>query len=203
MNARPRNVRCACLGAVTLSAILFGHTAILEAAQGDCSQPVTTGASPTASDCLFILGVAVGTKACDPECICAPKGSLPATATDAMLCLQSTVGELVALQCPCEEPEEGDDFDDDKKDSNKWAEDIDFNSGRLKETDQVLEYTCKKGNKNDQSLRPWKASRCPYKSDWKLQLDLANLTEFATEKQYGSQGILVMNPTLIVGVRPA
>ena len=53
-----------------------------EAAQGDCCQPVTNGATPTASDCLFILKTAVGSNTCDPECVCNPNGDASITATD-------------------------------------------------------------------------------------------------------------------------
>jgi hypothetical protein len=55
-----------------------------------------------ASDCLFILRTAVASVLCVPECICAPKGSLPVSATDALLCLTSVVGAPVALDCPCD-----------------------------------------------------------------------------------------------------
>ena len=72
------------------------------AAQGDCSQPVTNGLKPTASDCLFVLKVAVGSETCSPECICAPKGTLPTTATDALNCLKYAVGQSVELICPCQ-----------------------------------------------------------------------------------------------------
>ena len=71
------------------------------AAQGDCSQPVTNGSNPTASDCLFILRAAVGSATCDPACVCAPKGSLPTTATDALICLKKAVGQAITLDCPC------------------------------------------------------------------------------------------------------
>ncbi|MFN2425868.1 MAG: hypothetical protein ABR587_05425 [Candidatus Binatia bacterium] len=66
-----------------------------------CAQPVTGGAAPTASDCLFILRAAVGSNTCATECLCAPKGSLPITASDALLCLRSAVGQAVTLNCPC------------------------------------------------------------------------------------------------------
>lgn len=69
--------------------------------QGDCSQPVTGGASPAATDCLFILQTAVGAQTCEPECICAPGGSLPVAATDALVCLSSATGQPVPLDCPC------------------------------------------------------------------------------------------------------
>lgn len=68
----------------------------------DCAQPLTTGANPTASDCLFILKAAVGTEVCSPECVCAPSGTLPVKATDALLCLNAAVGTPVPLNCPCE-----------------------------------------------------------------------------------------------------
>jgi hypothetical protein len=62
---------------------------------------VSTGAAPVAGDCLYILNVAVGTVACAPACVCAPKGSLPTTATDALVCLSAAVGVAVDLNCPC------------------------------------------------------------------------------------------------------
>ncbi len=73
------------------------------AANGDCSQPESSGSGPTATDCLRILNVAVGLGSCDPHaaCVCAPKGSLPATATDALVCLTSAVGGSATLDCPC------------------------------------------------------------------------------------------------------
>jgi hypothetical protein len=70
------------------------------AAQGDCAQPVSGGGQPVATDCLFILGVAVGSRVCSPACVCAPKGALPATATDALLCLRRATGQPAALNCP-------------------------------------------------------------------------------------------------------
>jgi hypothetical protein len=68
-----------------------------------CSQPISTGATPVATDCLFILQAAVGSQTCSPECICAPTGTLPAKATDALLCLKHSVGDdAIPLQCPCD-----------------------------------------------------------------------------------------------------
>ncbi len=71
------------------------------AALGDCSQPVSNGGEPVATDCLFILRSVVGLQVCTPECICAPKGTLPATATDALICLHRTTGQSLPLNCPC------------------------------------------------------------------------------------------------------
>lgn len=66
-----------------------------------CAQPVSDGPAPIASDCLFILNVAVGLFSCPLECVCAPKGSLPAAATDALVCLSAAVGAPANLDCPC------------------------------------------------------------------------------------------------------
>jgi hypothetical protein len=74
---------------------------ITEGTEPICSQPASTGAAPTATDCLFILKAAVGLATCDPECICAPTGSLPAKASDALLCLNVAVGAPLVLNCPC------------------------------------------------------------------------------------------------------
>ena len=65
---------------------------------GDCTQPVSTGPDPVATDCLFILRTAVFLETCNPDCVCAPKGSLPVTATDALLCLNIATFQPVALR---------------------------------------------------------------------------------------------------------
>ena len=73
------------------------------AARADgCGQPVSSGAFITATDCLFILNVAVGVAACSDPCVCAPKGTLPTSATDALLCLNAATGQPATLQCPCQ-----------------------------------------------------------------------------------------------------
>jgi hypothetical protein len=71
------------------------------AAQGDCSQPLTDGAGPGASDCLYILKAVVGLETCTPTCICAPTGGGVPRASDALLCLAAAVGRPASLQCPC------------------------------------------------------------------------------------------------------
>lgn len=71
------------------------------AAQGDCSQPLSDGAAPVSTDCLFILNAAVLLATCTPACICAPSGDLPISATDALVCLQKAVGQAITLNCPC------------------------------------------------------------------------------------------------------
>ena len=59
------------------------------------------GAQAAAMDCLYILQAAVHTVTCSPECICAPTRTLPIKATDALLCLNVTVGIVFPLDCPC------------------------------------------------------------------------------------------------------
>ena len=71
-------------------------------AQPRCSQPISTGDYPTASDCLYILRASVGSATCTPECICTPSGSNPVSATDALICLRAAVGMDVSdLNCTC------------------------------------------------------------------------------------------------------
>ncbi len=92
-----RRIRSGFLAFALLLATPSGGVAGL----GDCSQPETDGAMPAASDCLFILRAATGSVMCQPACICAPAGTLPAVATDALRCLQKAVGQTVTLDCPC------------------------------------------------------------------------------------------------------
>lgn len=67
-----------------------------------CAQPISTGAAPVASDCLYILNVAVGAQSCTPDaCVCDPGGDGGASATDALLCLNVAVGGSAPLNCPC------------------------------------------------------------------------------------------------------
>jgi hypothetical protein len=89
------------IAALALAACLSAGTGVAAAAQGDCIQPVSTGPVPTVGDCLYILRAAVHLESCSPTCICAPKGTLPATAADALVCLKKVVGQQVALDCPC------------------------------------------------------------------------------------------------------
>lgn len=88
--------------AASLIAIVLGLPSPALSAQGDCGQPVTGGANPAASDCLFILRAAIGAETCDPACICNTSGDAGTTATDALICLKKAVGQFVPLVCPCE-----------------------------------------------------------------------------------------------------
>ena len=79
------------------------------ASPGDCARPVSDGETPTAADCLAILKTAVGSSACDPQCICDTNGSGQVTVNDALLCLFVSVGSQggPGLSCSCPDPQFG------------------------------------------------------------------------------------------------
>jgi hypothetical protein len=83
---------------LVLVCVIAARTA--DAALGDCGQPVSNGANPTASDCLFILKTAVGSQTCDPVCVCDTNGAGGVSASDALVCLKKAVGQGVTLACP-------------------------------------------------------------------------------------------------------
>jgi cysteine-rich repeat protein len=86
--------------AAAIALALFSGPAL--AAKGDCGQPVSNGALPVATDCLFILQAGVGAQTCDPTCICDVNGSGGnPNATDALTCLNVTVGNPSLLNCDC------------------------------------------------------------------------------------------------------
>ncbi len=88
--------------AAALLVVLLSVARSAAGAQGECSQPLSMGPAPVASDCLFILGVAVGLQTCTPQaCVCDPTGDGNATASDALVCLNKAVGNPIMLQCPC------------------------------------------------------------------------------------------------------
>lgn len=69
------------------------------ASSGDCGIPVTTGAEPKSSDCLFILRTGVGLGSC-ALCVCDTNGNGSISAGDALICLKVAVGQDVDLHCP-------------------------------------------------------------------------------------------------------
>ena len=90
----------ALLVAFVLGAVLAGPSPA-PAGQGDCGQPVSDGALPSAVDCLYVLKAAVGTRTCNPNCICDLDGAGEVTSTDSLQCLQVAVGESSDLSCDC------------------------------------------------------------------------------------------------------
>src|SRR5262245_35055727 len=87
--------------ATALTFFILFSIAPLRAAHGGCGQPVSSGAKPIASDCLFILRSAVGSQTCDPACVCDTNGTDDTTASDALVCLKKAVGQDVDLECRC------------------------------------------------------------------------------------------------------
>jgi hypothetical protein len=193
----PKRISTSCrrLAATVLVSGLLSFPASSSAAQGDCSQPVSNGAVPVATDCLFILNVAVGLQTCSPECICAPSGTLPAKATDALLCLSASVGAPVTLDCPCGPVSSlGDDFNDNVRDNLRWGEATSTGNGNLSETSQHLEYTCSLGASIDSAEWEWIATALPLDRDWDVQIDLTNQTVPSAVDQVNSFGFGVYNP---------
>jgi len=191
-NFRPRPS----VSAVLLLWGVFLHSPVASfAANGDCSQPVSDGAAPVASDCLFILNAGIGLQTCSPACICAPTGTLPPKATDALLCLNASVGVPVTLNCPCEPVNtEGDDFNDNDRDKARWGTaDVDGN-GQLEEKNQRLEYRCGSGTADDGEDWEWIATAVPLDTNWEIQIDLVNLTVPSQNDQVNSFGFGVYNP---------
>lgn len=86
--------------------VLFAGTFVAPraalSAQGECSQPLSVGVNPVASDCLFILQAAIGLQTCTPICVCDPTGDGNTTASDALTCLKHAVNESITLLCPCD-----------------------------------------------------------------------------------------------------
>lgn len=112
MRLKKRNTRSVGAGHVGLATMtllvgLLVTAPNASADQGDCAQPVSEGPSPVSTDCLYILKAAVSLEVCDPECICQPSGGggNGVSATDALVCLNSVVGNPVTLQCPCQAPD--------------------------------------------------------------------------------------------------
>ncbi len=178
------------LAAVALIAGMFS-AATAFAAKGDCSQPASNGSVPAASDCLYILKVAVGSLTCTPACICAPKGTLPTSTSDALLCLRKSVGQPAQLKCPCSTVPIGDDFNDNSKDPAKWGTDSIDGNGVLSEAGHALQFTVGTGTAEDFVTRPWIASFMPYNANWEVQIDLKNLTVPTDDDQVNSFGISV------------
>ncbi len=84
--------------ALVLIGLCSGWASSANAAPGDCGQPASTGADPTATDALVVLRTAVGSESC-VVCVCDVDSSGTTTASDALLVLKSAVGSPVSLTC--------------------------------------------------------------------------------------------------------
>jgi hypothetical protein len=177
--------------AISALAVLLLCPGSALAAKGACSQPTSTGSGPSASDCLFILRTAVGSSTCGPECICAPKGSLPTVTSDALLCLRGSVGQPVVFDCPCDVPI-ADNFNDNSKDAARWGADTGFGNGVLTETSQRVQFTISPGTDFDLERRPWVGSTLPYSSDWIVQLDVVDTTTPTQDDELNAVGLALI-----------
>jgi hypothetical protein len=88
-----------------VAGVLGGAPGAANAANGDCAQPLSSGDTPVASDCLFILRTAVGSVTAAKPCITRPVGGTQTRASDALRCLSYSVGQPVAIDCPCGTPD--------------------------------------------------------------------------------------------------
>jgi OmcA/MtrC family decaheme c-type cytochrome len=89
-------------GLATVLAVL-AFASVARADQGDCGQPVSSGAEPSVVDCHFVLRAAVKLHGCTPSCICDTTGDGATSVNDALLCLRSVVGDTPLDQCRCVE----------------------------------------------------------------------------------------------------
>jgi hypothetical protein len=100
-----KNVYRLAATSLLVAGVLGGAPGAARAANGDCAQPVSSGESPVASDCLYILRTAVGTVTPAKACVTRPLGGTQTRASDALRCLSYSVGQPVAIDCPCGTPD--------------------------------------------------------------------------------------------------
>jgi hypothetical protein len=86
---------------------------------------------------------------------------------------------------------DGDDFNDNSKNTSKWGSDKTVHNGKLTETNGRLEYTVNAGGIEDDAWRPWILTRFPYTADWEIQLDVFNASAPSVLDQVDSIGILI------------
>ena len=89
----------------------------------------------------------------------------------------------------------GDNFDDNSKNTTKWGTDRAFGRALLTERQQRLEYTCGVPTQKDEVLRPWLLTRFPYNADWELQMDTFNATSPTHPFQVNSMSLEVLSPS--------
>lgn len=90
---------------------------------------------------------------------------------------------------------EGDNFNDNSKDTTRWGTDSIFGNGVLTEQNQRLEYTCASPTFPDDDVdRPWVLRRFPYNTDWEIQIDTFNATSPAGSLEVDSFGFQIFSP---------
>lgn len=91
-----------------------------------------------------------------------------------------------------------DDFNDNIKDTSKWAADITYGDGVLTEISQHLQYTCASPliGDEDYSYRPWALNEATYDTDWEVILDVHNAVTPGNTNQVATIGIEIDSPDL-------
>ena len=89
--------------------------------------------------------------------------------------------------------DDGDDFNDNLVDTNKWGADVTFGNGTLTETNSRLEYTVSKGTKFDEVDRLWTLSQFPTTNDWEVILNVANAAGNLPKNAVASIGFYIRN----------
>lgn len=90
---------------------------------------------------------------------------------------------------------DGDDFNDNSKNSSKWGADKIIHHGKLTEANGHLEYTVTGATTEDDAWRPWILTRFPYNADWELQFDTFNSSVPSIAGLVDSIGILIQPTT--------
>jgi hypothetical protein len=113
-----------------------------------------------------------------------------------LMCL--LLGLTLAIFCSGQvfADEQGDDFNDGIKNTDKWGLDEVKNHGKLSETRGRLEYVTGTSTYRDSSDRPWVLRQFPSNANWWIQIDATNTTSpvYTPGKgQFSSFGINVRN----------
>ncbi len=90
---------------ILVAVVLVGFAAQAQADRGDCGQPITDGAHPTASDALYTLKAAVGMHECEGA-VCDVDADCQIGASDALLTLHGSLNGSRFDDCAtaCDEP---------------------------------------------------------------------------------------------------
>lgn len=110
-------------------------------------------------------------------------------------------GILLAILCclilPASAVINGDDFNDNSKNTAKWGTDITFGTGGLlAETSSRLQYTSTTASGDHGSYRPWILSQASYDKDWELVMDVSNSISFLPGPLFRDTGIgIEISPT--------
>jgi hypothetical protein len=126
---------------------------------------------------------------------CTPQAGAPQTATLRIASNDSNenpfdiplTARLVAIN--------GDDFNDNSKNTAKWDTDITFGTGgALAETSSRLQYTSTTASGDHGIYRPWILNQLKYDSDWELIMDVGNSLSWTSGEHDTGMGIEIFPP---------